>query len=143
MYRIGTPSLKNGLLEMFGELSSPKTFHAIAVLVTLLLGTAIALFGRQTIPSPVRVFLCYRPADVALSLCSVFVGLLSGFAVGINNLPLMWSSALAFFFSGFFLLLMLWLSFPGSAVRVEVHARIGAAILALSSVATLWCAYGS
>jgi hypothetical protein len=142
LYRAGTQSLKTELVAMLGELSSPKTFHAIAVLVALFLGAAIALFGRQSTPSAIRIFFCYRPADVALSLCAVFVGLLFGFGVGVNHPPLAWGAIFAFFFSGFLLLVILWLSFPGKAVRTEMHARLGAAIFALSSAAVLWWVYG-
>ena len=127
---------------MLTEHSSPKTFHAVGVLVTLFLGVAVAVFGRQATPSAIRVFLCYRPADVALALCAVFVGLLFGFGVGVNHPPLVWGAIAAFFFSGFLLLFVLWLSFPSKAVRNESYARLGAVIFSLSSAAVLWWTYG-
>ena len=141
IYWTGSPTTRRALLEILAEHSSHKTFHFLAVFVTLFLGATVALFGRQSNPSKIRIFLCYRPADVALSLCAVFVGLVFGFGVGVHQAPLVFGAIAAFFFSGFLLLGVLRLSFAGAVTKSENYARIAAVALSICSPFTFWWAY--
>ncbi|WP_218341507.1 hypothetical protein [Acidovorax sp. sif0715] len=120
-----------------GEQSAPKSFHLVAVLVTISLGLAVALWGRQAEPSPARIFFCYCPAEIALSFCAVFVGLLAGFGLGVNHLPLAGGAIVAFIFSGALLLGVLWLSFPARVVPNETQARLAALAFIAGSILIL------
>lgn len=142
LYRSGSADLKADILEMLKENSAPKSFHFLATIALTTLGLSIALFGRTQEPSFVRSLLCYRPAEVALSLCAVFVGLLFGFACGVRELSLAIGTAVAFLFSGGLLLVVVWLSQPEALIRDEKLAKATALTCSISEGLVLWWQYG-
>jgi hypothetical protein len=142
VYRSGSQPLRSAILEMLGEHSAPKTFHFVGVLASISLGIAIAVFGRQHTATQIRAWLCYRPAEVALSLCSLFVGLMFGFGVAIQQLLIAVGALFAFAYSGLLLLVILWLSQPGALTKNEQLAKICAVVGVVSGVLVFWWTYG-
>ena len=143
LYQNGSADLKADILEMLKENSAPKSFHFLATIALTTLGVSIVLFGRTQEPSCLRSLLCYRPAEVALSLCAVFVGLLAGFAFGVHELSLAMGAAVAFLFSGGLLLFVVWLSQPGALTHNERYAKATALACSVSGAIVLWLQYRS
>lgn len=134
-------TLPQKLLEIMDEQSAPKSFHLISVLVMISFGIAVNRFGRQAEPSRVRIFFCYRPAEIALAFNAVFIGLRIGFGIGLIQWKIIFGALVAFTFSGALLLCMLWLSFPARWTTNEIHASRYALFLAVSGILIFYCDY--
>jgi hypothetical protein len=137
VYRLQLPKLQNIILKMIGEHSAILTFHTVGTLALISLGICVAVAGRtDSVMSRTRYILCYKPAEVSLTLAAVFFGLLLGFAIGIipneNSVRLIGAATLSFTLSAGALLFMIWVSFRGVLLKNEIYARIIAVLVSIS-----------
>lgn len=142
IYRFGNGSLKGLVVAVLTEHSAPLSFHLLASVVVASLGLAVLLFGRTSSPTPLRVFLIYRPAEVALALCALFAGLLLGFAVGqpdpASTVKLALAAVLILLFPGGLLVAVVWASFHGRITQNEPLARACGLALVVAAMVVLW-----
>lgn len=145
-YRFGSPKLRETILAALNEHGAPITYNAVGTIALITLGVSVALFGRTKLPaSSVRLFACYQPAELALSVAAVFFGLWLGFATGL--LPEAEAQkVLAVWVVGFaatvgILIFLLWASFEGHGKWSEATARWVAAVSAAVGAGVFWSAY--
>jgi hypothetical protein len=154
VHRFGTPPLRQTVEHILKEHPAPVSFNAIATAAVTVLGLFVALFGRTRSPvSAVRDFLCYRPAELALSLAAVFFGLAFGFTAvhtgdadarvlfGGSPEAILGFAALAFAMTVVTLLAALWASFDKASWPDERSARLVAAACSVAGASAFWYAY--
>ena len=152
-HRFGNAPLRQTVEHIFKEHPAPVSFNAIGTVALTVLGGFVAFGGRTQTPlSAARDFLCYRPAELALSLAAVFFGLSFGLAsahVGAANAQALLGATPAAMISlaamGFFfpvlILVVLWASFENAAWPDERTARLVAGTISLVGVGVFWYAY--
>lgn len=144
LHRFDVPSIKQEISSIIGENSAPRTFNLIAVVSLFSLSLVIVFAGRtENHISRIRNILCYRSAEVALSLAAVFFGLITGFSIAVLEWPLLAATIFAFIFTVGAQISLLWLSFKGNGTNSELTARFGSLVLALISAGVVYFAYAS
>lgn len=146
VYRFGNDSIRQTILDAIGEHSALITFNAIGTLSLVSLGGAVTICGRTgTQVSRARTFLCYRPAELVLSLGAVFFGLWLGFIVGQLPTPdakgILTVWVVAFLVTVGSLMFLLWASFEGNGRFSECTARLVAAVVSVVGIGVFWWTY--
>lgn len=124
---------KEALASIFYENSAPLTFSLIANYATFMSCIFVLIGGlTERYPSRIRKVMVFYPAEFALNVAAVFVGLMTGYALGVTSTKLL---ILAFFvslYSWISLIIIIWASYKGGLFGEHHYiARVFAVVIAV------------